>query len=149
MKPVDIPIRFEHGAPTLTSGNVLPLLHEIKHSLKKLVQEGDQTIIDLRAIPLGPGDEAALRVFLGQGEVTASVNAMGKSEIMETGFAGVWTIVHYNQAGEVIGRFIEITRIPALLESQAEEMTTALVQLRKQLLMPHLNLVAKQRKSHV
>ena len=139
MKPVDIPIRVEHGAPSPTTVNVLPLLYEIKHALKKLVQEGEETIIDLRTIPLGTGDAAVLNAYLGQGEVRATVKALGKSEISETRFAGVWRVTHFNSEHEVVGRFIEITSIPTLLKSQAEDMTAALEQLRKQLLMPHLS----------
>jgi len=139
VKPIEIPIRVEHGAPSLTTSNVLPLLHEIKHALKRLVQEGEETTIDLRAIPMGTGDAVALNAYLGHGEVSATVDALGKSEILETHFAGVWMITHFNQEDEIIGRFIEITSIPSLLKSQAEDMTTALKQLRKQLLMPHLS----------
>ena len=37
--------------------NVTPLLHEVKHALKKLIEDGESSIIDLRSIPLAPGEE--------------------------------------------------------------------------------------------
>ena len=47
------------GAPALAtqSGNVPLLLAEIRHALERLLASGTVQSIDLRAIPLGPGEE--------------------------------------------------------------------------------------------
>lgn len=37
---------------THMSHNTLPLLHEVRHALRRLVRTGESTIIDLRAIHL-------------------------------------------------------------------------------------------------
>ncbi len=58
--------------------NTLPLLNEVRHALKRLVRTGESTIIDLRAIPFGPGDEERLLDLLGQGEVMATLDAWVK-----------------------------------------------------------------------
>ncbi|HIE55187.1 MAG TPA: hypothetical protein EYP90_08415 [Chromatiaceae bacterium] len=40
---------------------------------------------------------------------------------------------HFNSNGEVMGKYIEITRVPALLQSQEEEMNAALTALNSRL----------------
>ena len=113
--------------------NVQPILHEIKHALRKLIDSGENSIIDLRSIPLAPGEENIITDMLGCGEVHARLNALGPSEIIETRFAGVWLITHYNEDNSIIGRFIEITALPDILKSQTEDMELALAQLESEL----------------
>ncbi len=113
--------------------NVQPILHEIRHALATLIETGETRIIDLRSIPLAPGEEETIIDTLCCGEVHAKLNALGPSEIYETRFAGVWLITHYNEENSVIGRFIEITKIPEILQSQNEDMTNALGQLETEL----------------
>ena len=109
---------------TLTH-NVKPLLHEIKHALDKLIETGKSTIIDLRSIPLAPGEEEKIINTLGQGEVQAQLNALGLSEITETQYTGVWIVTHYNDEQNVISRFIEVTTMPEILCSQTEDIMEA------------------------
>jgi hydrogenase-1 operon protein HyaF len=113
--------------------NVQPILHEIRHALRKLLETGESSIIDLRSIPLAPGEEETIIDTLGCGEVHAKLNALGPSEIYETRFAGVWLTTHFNEESSVIGRFIEITRFPDILKSQHEDMTISLDQLEQEL----------------
>lgn len=105
--------------------NVMPLLHEVKHALNKLIESGETTVIDLRSIPLAPGEEDKILRTLGTGEVHAKLNALGPSEITETRYAGIWIISHYNDEEDIIGRFIEVTMIPEILCSQREDMIAA------------------------
>jgi len=105
--------------------NVKPLLHEVKHALHKLINTGETAIIDLRSIPLAPGEEEKLLNTLGCGEVQSQLNALGPSEIIETEYAGVWVVTHYNEDDEIIGRFIEITTMPEILRSQNEDVIEA------------------------
>ena len=72
--------------------NVTPLLHEVKHALKKLIEDGESSIIDLRSIPLAPGEENKILQTLGEGEVHVELNALGKSAIYETHYSGVWVV---------------------------------------------------------
>ena len=100
------------------TGNVLPLLHEVRHALQELLDQGTEAVIDLRAIPLGPGEEERIADTLGRGEVQVRMSALGPSEIVETRFPGVWLSTHRNEDGEVIGRYIEICLVPPLVRSQ-------------------------------
>ena len=77
-------------------GNALPILHEVRHALERLATTGAPGIIDLRAIPFGPGDEARLLARLGRGEVEAVINALGETRIWESAIPAVWVIDHYN-----------------------------------------------------
>ena len=113
-----------HAGNELT-WNVKPILNEIRHALGKYLDEGETRIIDLRSIPLAPGEEDKLLNSLGRGEVHARLDALGPSEIIETGYAGVWLVTHYNEDNEIVGRFIEITAIPDILRSQKEDVVTA------------------------
>ena len=113
--------------------NVQPLLHEIRHALVKLLDDGGNTVIDLRSLPLAPGEEQKLLDKLGQGEVYARLHALGPSEIVETRYPGVWVVVHFNNDNEVIGKFVEVCDIPDLLCSQQEDIRQGLEQLQAQL----------------
>jgi len=112
--------------PTL---NVQPVLHEIRHALRNLLENGETHIIDLRSIPLAPGEEDRILESLGHGELHARLDALGPSEIIETQYAGVWLVTHYNQSDSIIGRFIEITVLPDILKSQRQDMLHALERL--------------------
>jgi hydrogenase-1 operon protein HyaF len=113
-----------HTGDELTQ-NVKPLLHEIKHALDKLIETGHTTIIDLRSIPLAPGEEDKILNTLGRGEVLAQLDALGLSEVIETRYAGVWLVTHYNDENHIISRFIEVTTMPEILCSQTEDIMAA------------------------
>ena len=104
-------------APAVT-GNALPILHEIRHALRQLADTGEATVLDLRAIPFGPGDEERLFSFLGRGEVSATVDTLGESRVWETGYPAVWVVEHRNPENERIALQIEITDIPGILKTQ-------------------------------
>jgi hydrogenase-1 operon protein HyaF len=113
--------------------NVQPLLHEIRHALTQLLDAGETTVIDLRSLPLAPGEEEKLLDELGHGEVYARLVALGPTEIVETHYPGVWVVVHFNNDDEVIGKFIEVCDMPGLLRSQQEDIRQGLEQLQAQL----------------
>ena len=118
---------------TALTGNDIPLMHEIRHALNKLIETGEPTVIDLRSMPLAPGEEEHIESMLGQGEVKAQIEALGPTQILETGIAGVWLITHFNANEEILGKFIEITRIPTILESQVEDVQAGVETLDRQL----------------
>lgn len=101
--------------------NVKPLLNEVRHALNNLIENNETTVIDLRSIPLAPGEEEKILNTLGCGEVHAQLNTLGSSEIIETQYAGVWIVTHYNDEEHIVSRFIEITTMPDILRSQAED----------------------------
>jgi hydrogenase-1 operon protein HyaF len=105
--------------------NVTPLLHEVKHALKKLIEDGEPTVIDLRSIPLAPGEENKILQTLGEGEVHVELDALGKSAIYETHYSGVWIVTHLNDEDATVGRFIEVTTMPEILFSQKDDISDA------------------------
>lgn len=111
------------------TGNVQPLLHEIRHALKRLADGGSDTIIDLRSMPLAPGEEQQLEAALGRGEISAELHTSTKSSIQEASFPGVWLISHYNLDDEVISKFIEVTHCPDLLKTPQEDVAFGLARL--------------------
>jgi len=110
-------------------GNALPLLHEIRHALARLLEEGEPTVIDVQSLPMGPGDLRRLLDALGEGEVKAELEALGKTVIRESRYSGVWIIEHLNGSGGIASRFIEITWVPSLLQAQAEDVQSGLTEL--------------------
>ena len=125
--------RFNIQTGNELTWNVKPILHEIRHALFELLDSGNTSIIDLRSIPLAPGEEQTIINALGQGEVHARLDALGRSDIVETMYSGVWLVTHYNENEAVVGRFIEITELPAILKSQREDMSDALKELTQEL----------------
>ena len=99
-------------------GNVRPLINEIMHAVDRLLESGESTTIDLASLPFGPGELEHLEATLGDGELSARLDALGTSHIRETAFPGVWWLEHRNAHDEIVGRFIEVTRTPEILSSQ-------------------------------
>ena len=112
----DIPVNVEAA-----TGNVYPLLHEIRHALKRVANGQEGTTIDLRSLPLAPGEEEQIESVLGAGEVRAEFDSLGKTVVQETSYAGVWLVTHWNTEQEIVARFVEVTRIPGILKSQQED----------------------------
>lgn len=115
------------------TGNVLPLLHEIRHALGRLAAGGEGTVIDLNRLPLAPGEEDRIEEALGTGEVSAELSALGPSTIRETSYPGVWLVTHKNAEDEVIARLIEVTRIPELLPAQTDDIRHGVERLTRRL----------------
>jgi hydrogenase-1 operon protein HyaF len=109
--------------------NAIPLLHEIRHALLRLSETGEPTTIDLSAIPFGPGDRDQLLEVLGEGEVSASVNALGESRVNETRYPGVWIVRHHSPVGDQLAVHIEITRLPSILVTPEEDLGEAAARL--------------------
>jgi hydrogenase-1 operon protein HyaF len=124
-----IAVKVEPSAPEEIDAftlNVVPLLHEIKHALQRLLETGESTTIDLGSIPLAPGEFEKIDGALGTGEVKAALEAIGPSQIYETQFSGVWRITHLNATNEVVGRYVEVTRMPEILLAQEADVRVGL-----------------------
>lgn len=124
-----IPVHVEADPVAAEWGNALPVLHEIRHALEHLVETGESRVIDLNAMPFGPGDEQRLLDLLGQGEIEARLNALGVTEIRETAVPGVWLVDHRNADGERLVLHVEIAEVPAILRTQAEDLRDAVAAL--------------------
>ena len=118
------------GPFPFSRGNVRPLLNEIVHALDRLLDDNEPTVIDLASLPFAPVELEELEDALGEGELTAELDALGKSLIRETAYPGVWWVEHQNSGGEVVGRYIEITRSPEILVSQDADIGAGRARLR-------------------
>ena len=111
--------------------NVRALLNEIATRLAILLERGESDSIDLRGLPLMPGERETLRNALGRGEVGAKVTALGEAEIYETAFPGVWWSQHRSESGETVAELIEICLQPAMLASHPADVGNGLERMRK------------------
>jgi hydrogenase-1 operon protein HyaF len=114
-----IPVAIAQAAEpsASTHGNALPILHEIEALLNELVASGKTAAIDLRSLPLLAGDYARLKEILGQGEVSATLEALGATQVRETAIHGVWWVTHYNSDATIIAEFLEVTTMPEILRT--------------------------------
>lgn len=117
----------------VATGNVEPLLHEIRHALLRLARGEEGTTIDLKSLPLAPGELERIEETLGIGEVRAKVTALGPTLIQETAYPGVWLTTHRNADDAVVARFIEVTYIPELLRSQPADIDAGIERLEREL----------------
>jgi hydrogenase-1 operon protein HyaF len=125
----DIPVRVEGVAQARDFGNAWPILSEVRHALARLIETGDPTQIDLGAMPFGPGDEDRLMALLGSGEVTATVDALGPTQIRETAFRGVWVVEYLNTDAQRVALHLEIDEVPRLLRTQPDDLADGLAAL--------------------
>ncbi len=128
-----IPIRIENAEP-YSIGNLRALLAEIAARLERLAGEGVASSVDINRLPFAPGEYEQLRSLLGTGEVSARIEALGPSEVVETRFPGVWWVTHYNVEGDIIADTLEITMLPEILKSQPADVQAGLA-----LLYTHIN----------
>ena len=116
----------EDASANFSTGNADPILHEIKHALARLLEDGEESSIDLRAMPFGPADEKRLDDVLGLGEVEATVEVVGRSVVRETGISGVWIVEHCDDGGRLVSKFIEVTFVPSVLKAFREDVEVGL-----------------------
>ncbi len=122
MRPEELLNRIPVDDADRATGNVRPLLHELLHALKALIETGAEHAIDLRSLPLTAAEETRLDRLLGTGEVRADIETLGNSQVRETSVPGIWMITHYNENGDIVGKCLEVTRCPWLLQTQAEDL---------------------------
>jgi hydrogenase-1 operon protein HyaF len=115
------------------TGNVPPLLHEIRHALERLARGEPGTVIDLRSLPLAPGEEERIDAILGRGEVRAELDVLGKTVVQETAYPGAWLVTHRNVDDAIVAKFIEVTRMPDILMSQQQDIERGISQLERKL----------------
>jgi len=133
----DIPIMVKYSEVNDTeyevTDNVRALLTEISSMLAALINDDKIDSIDIHSLPLLPGEHEAIQSILGQGEINANFNSLGSTTIYETALAGVWWVTHNNENDDCIAETIEITTIPAILESQLADIEVACEALQEQL----------------
>lgn len=111
--------------PGLT-GNAPPLLRELAEQVKRLLESGETSAIDLCALPLTPADLDWLRAQLGQGEIAVTLQANGESTLNETACPGIWWVTHHNAQGSVTAQFIEVAFVPELVKAHPQDVALGL-----------------------
>jgi hydrogenase-1 operon protein HyaF len=106
------------------------LLSELAKCLDRLSTTDECATIDLRSLPLSAADRTDLQHVLGNGEVTATLDAAGESTLRETRFSGLWWVEHRGRDGELVADLLEVTRIPAILASAPDEISAAAQELK-------------------
>lgn len=130
VRVIGAPVAAEPGGP---SGNGTAILHEILDLLGRLASDGSCGIIDLRAMPLTPGDYAQLEEALAAGAVRVEIDAAGPTQVFETVYPGVWWTRHRNESGETVAEFIEITACPEILKSHVDDVREGRTRLQRTL----------------
>lgn len=141
MRLTDIAVRVEDGAPIAAAterngglgGGVTAILAEIAAGLERLTIAGNTALIDLRSLPLSPDDREELRLALGHGEVTATLEAQGISTLRETAVAGVWWTEHRDQEGALTAELLDIALTPPILAAHPSDVVMAAAALRRRL----------------
>lgn len=111
--------------PGLT-GNAHPLLRELAEQVKRLLESGEASAIDLSALPLTPADLDWLRAQLGQGEIAVTLQANGESTLNETACPGIWWVTHHNAQGAVTAQFLEVAFVPELVKAHPQDVALGL-----------------------
>ena len=106
-------------------GMARAIAHEIAEMLASVASGGTGGLIDLRSLPMAPEERTELRDLLGEGEVTCTLTVTGRSEIRETGHAGVWWITHFDTTDKPQSEQIEVGRIPSILLADPADMGRA------------------------
>lgn len=120
------------GGSTIGAG-VQAIVFEILAALEKLRDSDQTSAIDLKSLPMAPGEFQEIRNLLGRGEIDLTLDLDGPTHIRETNYPGVWWIRHENEAGRILAEHIEITHIPDFLVTPAEDIEGAVTQLRARL----------------
>ncbi len=111
------PLPASLADPVGLTGNAPPLLHELSESVRRLLDTGETTAIDLSALPLTPADLVWLLEKLGTGEIAVTLQANGESTLNETACPGIWWVTHHNEQGAVTSQFIEVALVPELVKA--------------------------------
>jgi len=109
----------------LSTGMAQAVFAEIAQGLEALASSGVTSVIDLRSLPLTDADLAELADLLGQGEVQASIEVIGTTEVRETAYAGVWWLRHLGAQRRVAAEEIAIAPIPEILQAQHDDIRDA------------------------
>lgn len=121
-----IPVHIEAPGPSGTVGNVRAILAELETALHALLNEGREHSIDLRSLPFAPGELDYLKQVLGSGEVRVEIEALGKSQVVETSIRGVWWVTHFNTLDDRMAEFLEISFCPDLIRAHRDDVRESL-----------------------
>ncbi len=112
------------------------LISEAIALVERFAKTGETATIDLGGLPMSNRDRAELDDFLGRGEVSANIDVIGRTEVWETRFSGVWRVRHFGGA-EVATDLIEIAACPKILFADPRDAESAARGMAKALELKH------------
>lgn len=122
---ISIQVQPAAAAP-LSTATAQAILAELETSLQALLDSGREHSIDLRSLPLAPGELEYLKETLGEGEVRVEVDALGSSRVVETRIHGVWWVTHHNTLDDVVAEFLEVSFCPDIIRAQRDDVRESL-----------------------
>ncbi len=114
--------------PEQDAGMAEAVLNEVVALIETFAATGKGGSIDLGGLPFSGRDREEIDALLGRGEIAATIDLAGPSEIWETAFAGVWRVRHLGASGIAVD-LIEITSIPEILRSDRRDARLAAAKL--------------------
>ncbi len=105
------------------------VLNEVASLAARHAETGDWAAIELTSMPLTRQDREEIETRLGRGEVEATIELAGRSEVWETAYAGVWFVRHLGIDGKVATETIEICAAPVILLSHPDDRRAAAARL--------------------
>jgi hydrogenase-1 operon protein HyaF len=117
----------------MNTGMAWSVLTEVHTLLGRLASHGETAAIDLRSLPLTEADRAELEALLGAGEVRCSLELMGRTEVWETAYTGVWWVRHRGAQDRVASEELAITTVPDILQSHPADIVGAAARLGQRL----------------
>lgn len=115
--------------PIPKMGLARAMANEVTEHLARLADGGERQSLDLRSLPMDPSDREELVTILGRGEVTATVEGAGRTDIHETRYPGVWWLRHHDMHGTLQIEEIQIAAVPEILEADPTDMRDAAARL--------------------
>lgn len=110
------------------------VLAEISEALQCFADTGRTWSIFTNKMSLTPKDREMIRDFLGQGSIKISLTDSAEpAEWMESGVAGVWYGVFYDQTHNPILETIEIGTFPQVPSAQMEDIRVSMEVLKQRL----------------
>ncbi len=118
---------------TLNTGMAWSVLAEVQTLLARLASAGETAAVDVRGLPLTAADRDELETLLGRGEVACKLTLLGRTEIWETAYAGVWWVRHFGGQDQISSETLEITTVPEILKAHPVDISEAVSRLKRQL----------------
>ncbi len=116
------------------SQKALAVLSEIAAAVERYAAGGGGWTIYINKMGLAPDERQAIRDCLGQGGVRINIeNSAEPAEWLESGVAGVWYGVFYDQSRRPLLETIEVGGFPTVAAAQPEDVAEGLAALRQRL----------------
>lgn len=110
------------------------VLFEISGALKRFALTGETCSIFINKMSLTDDERREIRDFLGLGSITIHLSDTAEpAEWMESGIAGIWYGVFYDQTKNPILETIEVCNYPQVASSQIEDINMGLQKLTQKL----------------